>query len=265
MALKIYDTLVPQGDYPAVKAEDVQMPDGTKLSELEIPEIPDPITDYVKTVNGIAPDENGDVQVEIPEMPEIPNDYVKTVNGKAPDENGNVTVEIPEASGGVSSWNDLTDKPFHEEEAMTAVMAEQDITGFANVGYGVPSKGFNFGEGMDAFALELGAEYTVMWDGEAYPTTAQDISAAMGDGTYALGNAAAINSAFSGNNEPFIIGWSAIGITILVADGSMNTTHKVGIFRSGGKVWKLNAECLPMKAIDDRIDAYISAALEGDY
>lgn len=37
MALKIYDTLKPQGDYPAVKAEDVQMPDGKKLSELEIP------------------------------------------------------------------------------------------------------------------------------------------------------------------------------------------------------------------------------------
>lgn len=36
MALKIYDTLVPQGDYPAVKAENVEMPDGTKLSDLEM-------------------------------------------------------------------------------------------------------------------------------------------------------------------------------------------------------------------------------------
>lgn len=36
MALKIYDTMVPQGDYPAVKAEHVQMPDGTKLSDLVI-------------------------------------------------------------------------------------------------------------------------------------------------------------------------------------------------------------------------------------
>lgn len=34
MALKIYDTLVPQGDYPAVKAEDVEMPDGTRLDAL---------------------------------------------------------------------------------------------------------------------------------------------------------------------------------------------------------------------------------------
>lgn len=35
MALKIFDTLAPQGDYPAVKAEDVQMPDGGRLSEWE--------------------------------------------------------------------------------------------------------------------------------------------------------------------------------------------------------------------------------------
>ena len=32
MALKIFDTLAPQGNYPAVKAEHVQMPDGTPLS-----------------------------------------------------------------------------------------------------------------------------------------------------------------------------------------------------------------------------------------
>lgn len=34
MALKIYDTFKPQGDYPAVNAEDVLMPDGTRLDEL---------------------------------------------------------------------------------------------------------------------------------------------------------------------------------------------------------------------------------------
>lgn len=33
MALKIYDTLAPQGNYPAVNAADVEMPDGSRLSE----------------------------------------------------------------------------------------------------------------------------------------------------------------------------------------------------------------------------------------
>lgn len=35
MALKIYDTLKPQGNYPAVKAKDVEMPDGSRLSDFE--------------------------------------------------------------------------------------------------------------------------------------------------------------------------------------------------------------------------------------
>lgn len=34
MALKVFDTLAPQGEYPAVKAKDVEMPDGTRLSKL---------------------------------------------------------------------------------------------------------------------------------------------------------------------------------------------------------------------------------------
>ena len=37
---------------------------------------------------------------------------VKTVNGAAPDADGNVQIEV---NGGVSSWNNLTDKPFGEE------------------------------------------------------------------------------------------------------------------------------------------------------
>ena len=41
--------------------------------------------------------------------------FVKTVNGIEPDENGNVEVGTGSGSGGgVSSWNDLTDKPFYE-------------------------------------------------------------------------------------------------------------------------------------------------------
>ena len=35
MALKLYDTLTPDGDYPLMKAKDVEMPDGTRLSELK--------------------------------------------------------------------------------------------------------------------------------------------------------------------------------------------------------------------------------------
>ena len=77
----------------------------------------------VKSVNGITPDENGNVEVEIPEgssgvyvgsdeptdpdiqiwinpgeaVPDV--NYVKSVNGITPDENGNVEIKIPESSG----------------------------------------------------------------------------------------------------------------------------------------------------------------------
>ena len=86
MALKVYDTLVPQGDYPVAKAEDVLMPDGTRLDKLKIPE---PVTDYVKSVNGKTPDENGNVVVQIPEqkkeLPQVTDDdngkFLMVVNG----------------------------------------------------------------------------------------------------------------------------------------------------------------------------------------
>lgn len=41
MALKLYDTIKPQGDFPLVEAADVIMPDGTRLSEHQAGEIPD--------------------------------------------------------------------------------------------------------------------------------------------------------------------------------------------------------------------------------
>jgi len=69
-----------------------------KISETELPEINYPVT----SVNGMT----GDVEIEIPEQKNI------TVNGIAPDESGNIQIEM--GSGSVSSWNDLADKPFYE-------------------------------------------------------------------------------------------------------------------------------------------------------
>ena len=228
MALNIYDTLKPQGDYPAVEAADVRMPDGKRLSDVEIPET---ITDYVKSVNGIVPDQEG-----------------------------NVTLPV---SGGASSWNELTDKPFYEEEARLEILTEQTIEGFANdMGYGVPAQGFNFGEGMDAFTITLGETYTVLWDGESYTAVAQDASA-VAEGVLALGNTTSFGG--TGNGEPFVIGWSMAGITFLVVNGDESTSHTVGIMQDTVTVKPLDAKYLPMEAIDDRIETYISAALEGDY
>jgi hypothetical protein len=42
---------------------------------------------------------------------------VRSINDKKPDENGNINI-----GGGVSSWNDLTDKPFFDEGIKTATL-----------------------------------------------------------------------------------------------------------------------------------------------
>lgn len=59
MSLRIYDTLETQGDFPAVKAEDVQMPDGTRLSDFE-GSLPVPGVAQVGQILRVAAvDENG--------------------------------------------------------------------------------------------------------------------------------------------------------------------------------------------------------------
>ena len=52
MALKIYDTMKPQGSYPAVEAADVMMPDGSRLDEISIsyPIVTDGATDLAPDV-----------------------------------------------------------------------------------------------------------------------------------------------------------------------------------------------------------------------
>ena len=201
MALRIYDTLVPQGDYPAVKAEDVQMPDGTKLSELE----------------------------------------------------------IPEASGGVSSWNDLTDKPFGEVDNREFLFPEQDVEGFAVSMYGMMGVSIS----PAPFAPVIGETYSILWEDQVYDCEAIDVSAAM-PGVVAMGNGAAFD--FPDNNEPFIVAVSAVDINFFVVDTSdQREQHHIAIFRGGIAVKTLDAKYLPMEAIDERIDAYISAALEGEF
>jgi hypothetical protein len=61
------------------------------------------IDNLVQTVNGQAPDENGNVVIQIAQeapAPIYPSGVVKSVNGKTPDENGNVEIEIPEGGTG---------------------------------------------------------------------------------------------------------------------------------------------------------------------
>ena len=52
---------------------------------------------------------------------------VKTVNGVAPDDTGDVKIDVPESFSG--SWNDLSDKPFEKETVKSRTLfAEENCT-----------------------------------------------------------------------------------------------------------------------------------------
>jgi hypothetical protein len=113
-------------------------------------------TGDVKTVNGVEPDANGNIEIAIPEMPEI-NYPVTSVNGMT----GDVMIEVGSGSGsgGASSWNDLTDKPF--DYIKTSTLLEKNVT--LVVEDGVP---FAFAETADVVSLEVGKTYAVSLNGE---------------------------------------------------------------------------------------------------
>lgn len=86
----------------------------------------------VRSVNGVEPDENGNVQIEVgaSDVPEI-NFPVTSVNGMT----GDVVIEIPESFSG--SWNDLTDKPFGEVAGGNVIKWDGNTEGMTEVSFPV--------------------------------------------------------------------------------------------------------------------------------
>lgn len=94
--------------------------------------------------------------------------------------------------GGVSSWNDLTDKPFGESESIVNILPNgvtynEDLPGFMGVATAIPA---------------VGEMYTVMFNGTNYDTIAMDIE---GVGAV-LGNLALVGG--EATDEPFLIAFA---------------------------------------------------------
>ena len=83
------------GAFPLVHARDVEMPDGTRLSELTIPE-QNPTQEKCDLPTVTASDNGKILQVKNGkwEATAISDRSVKTVNGIAPDQNGNVVISV---------------------------------------------------------------------------------------------------------------------------------------------------------------------------
>lgn len=104
-------------------------------------------------------------------------------------------VGLGSGSDGVSSWNDLTDKPFGSE--IKTILAETTVEIDPEDGVGIiPAE----------FILEVGKEYTIRYNGTTY-TISNGI--VLGD-IFAIGNLGIIDSEIAMTEEPFCLGYSPI-------------------------------------------------------
>lgn len=115
-------------------------------------------------------------------------DELKTINGQSIVGSGNIEV----GGGGVSSWNDLTDKPFGEETSTVEVLAETALIVDTDL-----AEGFIF---KNPITLEAEKNYNINYNGVSYSCVANELAM---DGMRAitLGNMSAMGGEDSG--EPF--------------------------------------------------------------
>lgn len=145
------------------------------------------VENFVKTVNGIAPDEDGNVVLEIEEG-------VKTVNGVSPDKNGNVQIEVGGSGGGVTSWNDLEDRPIYTDVGLVEILPETEFVADSNGAFGITE---------NVPVLELGNTYAVNYNGLEYVCVCEN-TGANEVGVY-LGNAKILGGQDTG--EPFLLAY----------------------------------------------------------
>lgn len=118
--------------------------------------------------------------------------------------------------GGVSSWNDLTHKPFNSETVEILPETTVEIDPDASIGV-IPGE----------FTFVVGKEYTVKYNGVEYVT-----SCVGGEGEFALGNLGALNEDLPITVEPFCL-WSGAmddgtrSLMVVVLDGSASVTVSI--------------------------------------
>lgn len=126
------------------------------------------------------------------------------------------------SGGGVSSWNDLTDKPFGEMMG-EVVLAEGEYTSEYDSTYGSFSA---YGE-WSKEQLEVPSTFTLVFDGETYEISEIVNIPSLGDmfGNLYFLNAIA-GTSFPNTGEPFL-GWlSTLGFNLFLMD-TTPTAHSV--------------------------------------
>lgn len=135
------------------------------------------------------------------------------------------------SSGGITSWNDLTDKPFGETKAQFELVPETKLEYSGVYGCFVLT---------GSLAIVEGQEYTVVWNGTPYVCVAKVNEI----GTLNLGNMNSIGG--EDTEEPFLI---QIGVLRgETAVNALDNSSEVSIKILGYEVKKIDVKYLPKAA-----------------
>lgn len=184
------------------------------------------------------------------------------------------------AGGGVSSWNELTDKPFGDNADGTVkqidnkylapivfnsgyeeIRPEFIFSTVMNSDFGVYYNGVSVGQAVYDRWQANTDKVRITFDGTVYECTPQSVG-----GYYGVGNGVPFGG--TGNNEPFVVTIApdngAYYLTCFCLTDTAPTRHylTVELYEEG---YKLREEYLPMNAIKKYMEDYINEALGGDY
>lgn len=166
------------------------------------------------------------------------DNLVSTVNGVAPDENGNVVVQ-----GGAASWNDLTDRPFYEDEpTLTEIFSATNIE-FEAFEDWCPQCYVEITPELFEILNSSWTNMTVVWDGVTYVCERYD------DGEWTVCGNFDIFLNDNDNGMPFMIEISLeYGEIYIDSIRSLNSTenefHNVSIAISKPNIIKLDPKYL---------------------
>ena len=157
------------------------------------------------------------------------------------------------AGSGVTSWNDLADRPFGEEGIGEPEMLIDETLSFGNSGM----TGVYLWQAEPApFSLVAGEFYYVVWDDVGHNCTA--FTAILeGKPCVGIGNPALAGLGES-TNEKFLVGVFADGSAAACFTTEPGATHTVWIVHGTQRVKTLDAKYLPMDVIDERIEAKLA-------
>lgn len=155
------------------------------------------------------------------------------------EENGTVKKTMMENIRGTSSWNDLTDKPFYEEEPTEKVVLEETEVSLDD----------GAGELPVMLNLTEGQTYNVLYNGTEYSCVAWGYS-----GLGAIGNGAIVGLT-GGNNEPFLMAMNQI-----VAPQDTSAIIKITVIVTPIK--KLDEKYLPDSAVLTKYQNYTTQLID---